>query len=234
MLDFGDYLLGTLALALLATSAWLGATAARRRLLPDFDGAPAHLATSVLALALLILVAEALGHGRAVRTTAISGRCWGHRRFNLEVPPAGHSSARTRDPEPRPPGAGRVRHRPAGGPRLHPRRPRFPLDRDDRLRLDLVPRPVRGRLPPERKHLGPALHRPPVPRLVLPGQCRNLPRGWDARLRPGHPLAAAEPRLVRRLPVRALGNRPPSRRRRLLGAPRGADPASAAPRRPGR
>ena len=54
MLDLGAYLLGIVALALLATSAWLGGTAARRRLLPDFDGAPAHLATSVLALALVI------------------------------------------------------------------------------------------------------------------------------------------------------------------------------------
>ena len=61
MLDLGAYLLGVVGLALLAISAWLGATAARRRLLPDFDGAPAHLATSVLALALLIWLAELLG-----------------------------------------------------------------------------------------------------------------------------------------------------------------------------
>jgi hypothetical protein len=61
MLDLGPYLLGIVALALLATSAWLGATAVCHRLLPEFDGAPAQIATSVLALALLILVAELLG-----------------------------------------------------------------------------------------------------------------------------------------------------------------------------
>jgi hypothetical protein len=61
MLDLGAYLLGILALALLATSAWLGGAAVRQRLLPEFDAAPAHLATSILALALLILVAEGLG-----------------------------------------------------------------------------------------------------------------------------------------------------------------------------
>ena len=83
MLDLGAYLLGTVALALLATSAWLGATAVRRRLLPEFDGAPAHLATSVLALALLIWVAELLGHGRAVRTAAVSGRVVGGRSASL-------------------------------------------------------------------------------------------------------------------------------------------------------
>ena len=61
MLDLSAYLLGIVALALLAISAWLGGTAARRRLLPDFDGAPARLATSVLALAIVIWPAELLG-----------------------------------------------------------------------------------------------------------------------------------------------------------------------------
>ncbi len=61
MLGPGPYLLGVAALALLATSAWLGATAARARLLPELDGAPAHLATSVISTALLIWPAELLG-----------------------------------------------------------------------------------------------------------------------------------------------------------------------------
>jgi hypothetical protein len=61
MLDAADYLLGVAALAVLTVPSWLGATAARARLLPEFEGAPAHLATSLLALALLIWVAELLG-----------------------------------------------------------------------------------------------------------------------------------------------------------------------------
>ncbi len=61
MLGPGPYLLGVAALALLVVSAWLGASAARARLLPDFVGLPAVLATSVLALALVIWPAELLG-----------------------------------------------------------------------------------------------------------------------------------------------------------------------------
>jgi hypothetical protein len=61
MLGLGSYLLGIGALAILAGSAWLGASAIRQRLLPEFSGAPAVLATSVLALAILILTAQLLG-----------------------------------------------------------------------------------------------------------------------------------------------------------------------------
>ncbi len=61
MLDLGRYLLGVLEIALLLGFAWLGAARSRSRLLPVFTGAPAHLATTVLALALLIWVAEILG-----------------------------------------------------------------------------------------------------------------------------------------------------------------------------
>jgi len=61
MLGPGRYLLGVAELVLLAGSAWLGATALRSALLPRFAGAPAHLATLVLALALLIWTAELLG-----------------------------------------------------------------------------------------------------------------------------------------------------------------------------
>ena len=61
MLDLGGYLLGVLQILLLAGFAWLGATAARRRLVPELAGAPAHLASSVLALAILIWPAELLG-----------------------------------------------------------------------------------------------------------------------------------------------------------------------------
>jgi hypothetical protein len=61
MLDLGSYLLGMAQILLLVGFAWLGATAARRRLVPDLRGAPSQLATSVLALAVLIWVAEILG-----------------------------------------------------------------------------------------------------------------------------------------------------------------------------
>jgi hypothetical protein len=61
MLDLGRYLLGVVELVWLGGFAALGGAALRRRLLPAFSQAPAHLATSVLALALLVLVAEILG-----------------------------------------------------------------------------------------------------------------------------------------------------------------------------
>src|SRR3954447_849280 len=61
MLGPGRYLLGVLEILLLGEFAWLGGTALRRWLLPRFEGAPAHLATAVLALALLIWPAELLG-----------------------------------------------------------------------------------------------------------------------------------------------------------------------------
>jgi hypothetical protein len=61
MLGPGRYLLGVGELALLVGFAWLGASALRSRLLPRFGGVSAHLAAAVLALALLIWVAELLG-----------------------------------------------------------------------------------------------------------------------------------------------------------------------------
>jgi hypothetical protein len=61
MLGPGRYLLGVAELALLAGFAWLGASRLRSRLLPRFEGAPAHLATSILTLALLLWVAQLLG-----------------------------------------------------------------------------------------------------------------------------------------------------------------------------
>src|SRR4051812_18890387 len=61
MLSASRYLLGVLEIALLLGFAWLGAAAARRRLVPELIGAPSHLATAVLALAVLIWVAELLG-----------------------------------------------------------------------------------------------------------------------------------------------------------------------------
>ncbi len=61
MLDLGRYLLGVAQILLLAGLAGLGATAVRRRLVPELDGATALLATLVLAAALLVWPAELLG-----------------------------------------------------------------------------------------------------------------------------------------------------------------------------
>jgi hypothetical protein len=61
MLGPGRYLLGVAEVALLLGFAWLGAARARARLLPRLDGAAAHLATGILALAILIWAAELLG-----------------------------------------------------------------------------------------------------------------------------------------------------------------------------
>ena len=61
MIGPGRYLLGVIELVLLLVPAWFGAARVRARLLPRFEGAPAQLATAVLALALLIWTAEVLG-----------------------------------------------------------------------------------------------------------------------------------------------------------------------------
>jgi hypothetical protein len=61
MLGPGRYLLGVVELVTLVGFAWIGASRLRSRLLPRFEGAPARLATGVLALAVLIWAAEALG-----------------------------------------------------------------------------------------------------------------------------------------------------------------------------
>ncbi|HEU5063239.1 MAG TPA: hypothetical protein VFT79_08840 [Solirubrobacterales bacterium] len=61
MLGPGRYLLGIVEILLLGGFAWLGGSAVRVWLLPRFEGAPAHLASAVIALALLIWAAELLG-----------------------------------------------------------------------------------------------------------------------------------------------------------------------------
>ena len=61
MLGPGRYLLGVLEILLLGGFAWLGGSSLRVWLLPRFEGAPAHLASAVISLALLIWAAELLG-----------------------------------------------------------------------------------------------------------------------------------------------------------------------------
>ncbi|HEY5941761.1 MAG TPA: hypothetical protein VIT89_02725, partial [Solirubrobacterales bacterium] len=61
MLGPGRYLLGVGEILALGGFAWLGGASVRAWLLPRFEGAPAHLASAVVALALLIWAAEVLG-----------------------------------------------------------------------------------------------------------------------------------------------------------------------------
>src|SRR6187551_3507832 len=191
MLDLPRYLLGVLEIALLAGFATLGASVLRSRLLPDFTGAPAHLATTVLALALLLWTAELLARGRA-SLAEWSERKTG-RRCAGGIPPPSFSKAERCD------------RGGAGDCDFCCRQVRTRCEAEavfghDRVRFDLVPRAVRRRVLPGRRYLGPALHRAAVPGLVLPGQCRNFPRGWDAGVRARSALAAAQSRLVHRLP----------------------------------
>src|SRR5215213_295492 len=60
-LGAGRYLLGVIELLLLFGFAWLGASRLRAWALPRFEGAPAWLATGVIALALLLWTGELLG-----------------------------------------------------------------------------------------------------------------------------------------------------------------------------
>ena len=61
MLSASRYLLGVLEIGVLVGFSWLGGSAARRRLVPEFRRGPAFLATLVLAVAVLLWVAELLG-----------------------------------------------------------------------------------------------------------------------------------------------------------------------------
>jgi hypothetical protein len=61
MLDLPRYLLGVAEIGALAGFATMGAATLRALMLPRFSGAPAFLATGVLALVILIWVAECLG-----------------------------------------------------------------------------------------------------------------------------------------------------------------------------
>src|SRR6476620_6550618 len=61
MLGVGRYLLRVVELGVLVGFAWLGAGAARRRLVPGLNGLVAQLATAVLGVAGLLWTAELLG-----------------------------------------------------------------------------------------------------------------------------------------------------------------------------
>lgn len=61
MLSASRYLLGVVEIGLVVGFAWLGASAARRHLLPGWSGMPAWLGSLVLGSALVLIVAEVLG-----------------------------------------------------------------------------------------------------------------------------------------------------------------------------
>jgi len=61
MLGPGRYLLGVAELGLIVGFAWLGAVTIRRRLVPELTGATGQLATTILAIAGLLWIAEILG-----------------------------------------------------------------------------------------------------------------------------------------------------------------------------
>jgi hypothetical protein len=61
VLSLGSYLLGAAQLAIVALSLGFSAFRLRRRLLPEWEGAPARLVEAIMAVALLIWISEILG-----------------------------------------------------------------------------------------------------------------------------------------------------------------------------
>ncbi len=61
MLSLGSYLLGAVQMAIVVGALGFAAYRLRRRLLPDWDGAPARLVEGVVGVALLIWISEVLG-----------------------------------------------------------------------------------------------------------------------------------------------------------------------------
>src|SRR5215470_3877345 len=61
MVDFGSYLLGAAQLALVVLPVGFSAYWLRRRLLPTWEGAPAHLVECITGVALVIWLSELLG-----------------------------------------------------------------------------------------------------------------------------------------------------------------------------
>jgi hypothetical protein len=59
--SFGDYLVGSLELLVVAAALAFGAVRLRRRLLPGWSGAPARLAEAVLGISMLVVVLELVG-----------------------------------------------------------------------------------------------------------------------------------------------------------------------------
>jgi len=75
MLSLGSYLLGAAQLAVVALSLGFAAYRLRRRLLPAWEGAPAHLVESIAAVAFLIWISEILGVFGFLYAGTLIGAC---------------------------------------------------------------------------------------------------------------------------------------------------------------
>src|SRR4051795_1679375 len=114
MLGFGSYLLGVVQILALAGFAWLGGSSIRSWLVPDLAGAPAHLAASVVALALLIWSGELLGTFGAFKPIpyllvvgALGAGTWALCRRGLSEDQGGAAGQAVLDPpDPLPPAGG--------------------------------------------------------------------------------------------------------------------------------
>lgn len=71
MVSAGSYLLGIVLLVALALSLGFSAVRLRRRFMPEWEGAPAHLVESILAVALLIWLSELLGMANLLYSWAL-------------------------------------------------------------------------------------------------------------------------------------------------------------------
>jgi hypothetical protein len=75
MLSLGSYLLGAAQIALVAFSLGFSAYRLRRRLMPDWDGAPARLVEAIAAVTLLVWISEILGTVGLLYAGALVGAC---------------------------------------------------------------------------------------------------------------------------------------------------------------
>src|SRR5690242_1983525 len=71
----GRYILGVASLAVVCAAMALAAVALRRRLLPEWTGAPARLAETLIGVSVLIAILEALGTLGLFRLAAIVAVC---------------------------------------------------------------------------------------------------------------------------------------------------------------
>ena len=74
MIGAGTYVLTVALLAAVVVPVGFSAVRVRRRLLPEWEGAPAHLVEAILAVTLLILLAELLGTAQILYSWSLVAR----------------------------------------------------------------------------------------------------------------------------------------------------------------
>ena len=195
----------------------------RRALLPGWSGAPSLLASGVLGLGTLIVLSELLGLFGLLDGVLLTAGCVIVGAGALRIEPmlmspdakASLAGAGPRDAKTRGlvgalgRGCLRARRRRSVG-RADPARAR---PRHLRRRLALVPHAVRGSHRADGVGDRPAVHRPPLPELVLPAELRAAARRRPAAAGRRLPLAAAEPRVARRRAACSVVHRASVRRR---------------------